>query len=70
MTTNWKNIFITYDKRLSSLIYKELLKATIREFPGGLAVRILGFHCHGWGSIPDRGTEIPQATWCSQKLTK
>ena len=29
------------------------------EFPGGLVVRILGFHCHGPGSIPGQGTEIP-----------
>ena len=28
-----------------------------REFPGGLMVRILGFHCQG--SIPCQGTEIP-----------
>ena len=23
-------------------------------------VRILGFHCHGLGSVPDRGSEILQ----------
>ena len=28
-----------------------------REFPGGLMVSILGFHCQG--SIPCQGTEIP-----------
>ena len=28
------------------------------EFPGGLVVRILGFHCCGPGSVPGRGTEI------------
>ena len=37
------------------------------EFPGGLVVRILGFHCCGLGSIPGRGTEIPQATCHGQK---
>ena len=31
-----------------------------REFPGGLVVRIWCFHCWGPGSIPGRGTEIPQ----------
>ena len=30
-------------------------------------VRILGFHCHGPGSTPSQGTEIPQATQCGQK---
>ena len=38
-----------------------------REFPGGLVVRILGFHCRGLGSVPGWGTEIPQATQHSQK---
>ena len=37
------------------------------EFPGGLVVRIPGFHCHGPGSIPGQGTEIPQPTRHSQK---
>ena len=26
--------------------------------PGGLIVRILGFHCHGPGSVPGQETEI------------
>ena len=42
-------------------------KKIYREFPGGLAVRIPGFHCHGPGSIPGRGTEIQQAMQHSQK---
>lgn len=29
-----------------------------REFPGGLMVRILSFHCCGLSSIPSWGTEI------------
>ena len=41
-----------------------------REFPGGLVVRIPGFHCHGPGSVPVWETEIPQATWQSQKKKK
>ena len=40
------------------------------EFPGGLVVRIPGFHCHGLGSIPGWGTEIPQDMWCGQKKKK
>ena len=28
----------------------------------GLVIRIPSFHCHGLGSIPGQGTEIPQAT--------
>ena len=37
-----------------------------REFPGGLGVvRIPG--CHGPGSIPGWGTEMPQATWQKKK---
>ena len=38
-----------------------------RDFPGGLVVRILGFHCYGPVSVPGQGTELLQATWCSQK---
>ena len=30
-------------------------------------VRTQCFHCHGQGSIPGRGTKIPQATWHGQK---
>ena len=40
------------------------------EFLGGLVVRIWCFHCRGPGSIPDRGTEIPQAMLRSQKEKK
>ena len=39
-------------------------------FPGGLVVRIWCFHCRGPGLIPDRGTEILQATRHSQKKKK
>ena len=41
-----------------------------REFPGGLQVKIPGFHCRGPGSIPGWGIEIPQATWHGQKTNK
>ena len=42
----------------------------MREFPGGLVVRILGFHCCGLGSIPSWETEIPQAMQLGQKKKK
>ena len=45
-------------------------KGRLREFPSGLVVRILGFHCCGPGSIPGRGTKILQALWCGQKKKK
>ena len=46
------------------------IKIYLWEFPGGLMVRILGFHCHGPGSIPGWETEIPQAMQCSHKKKK
>ena len=38
--------------------------------PDGLVVRILGVHCHGLGSVPGGGTEIPQALCCAQNKKK
>ena len=38
----------------------------IRESPGGLVVRVLGFHCRGPGSIPGLGSEMLQAPWHGQ----
>ena len=35
---------------------------------GGPVVKILGFHCHGPGSVPVWGTETLQAAEHSQKL--
>ena len=46
------------------------LKVKSREF---LAVQWLGLcalTAEGPGSIPGRGTKIPQAVWCSQKKKK
>ena len=43
---------------------------TLWEFPGGPVVRILGFYFHGLSLIPGQGTEILQASWCSQKKKK
>ena len=34
----------------------------LKEFPGGLVVKILGFHCCGLGSTHGQGPEILQAT--------
>ena len=48
-------------------LFKELLT---QGFPGGLVVRMPGFHCLGPGSIAGWGTEIPQAARCSQKKTR
>ena len=42
----------------------------ICEFPGGLVVRIPGFHCCGQGSVPGQGTEILQGSRCNQKFFK
>ena len=46
------------------------LKHYLWEFPGGLMVRIPGFHCHGSSSVSGQGTEIPQAAWHDQKKKK
>ena len=44
-------------------------RTNLGELPGGLAVRILGFHCHEPGSIPG-GDKFMQAVWCNQKNTQ
>ena len=33
-------------------------------------VRALSVHCKGTGSVPDQGTNIPQATWYGFKKKK
>ena len=50
---------------MESVLLRELSKMELGEFPGGLVVRIPGFHCRGPGSILGQRTEIPQATQCS-----
>ena len=45
------------------------MKCFTWDFPGGLVVKILGFHYQVSGSIPCQGTEIPQAPW-SRKTKK
>ena len=49
-----------------TLWVRYFLKTSHDEIPGGLIVRIQGFQCHGLGSIPGRGSEIPKATWPKQ----
>ena len=44
---------------LSNLCFNNLS----REFPGGLMVRILSFHCCGLSSTPSWGTEILLVIW-------
>ena len=60
-----KRVIIRNNTELSPRYIK--LKTSCREFPVGLVVRILGFHCHGLGSIFEQGTEILQAAQCGQK---
>ena len=38
------------------------------EFPGDPVVRTQRSHCWGPGSIPGRGTKIPQAAWHGQEI--
>ena len=40
------------------------------EFPGGLVVRIPGFHCHDLGSVPNQGTEILKIMLINQEEKK
>ena len=44
------------------------LEGPLGDLPSGPVVKTLGFQCKGCGSIPGWGTEIPYATWCSQKM--
>ena len=60
---SWMDIEIVIPSEISQ-IEKD------REFFGALVLRILGFHCCGPSSIPGRGTEMPQVTWCGQNKNK
>ena len=68
----WKNSKqIQLEKCIIKNVIKTLtLKGICGEFPGGLVVRILGFHCWGPGSTFSRGTEIPQAVQRDKKKKK
>ena len=50
--------------------WKLLIEKVDGEFPGGLVVRTLRFHCRGQGSVPGRGTKILQAARHGQKKSK
>ena len=52
-------------QRMKNKPLPRIRKSAPREFPGGLVVRIQGFHCHGPGSISGRGTESHKP--CGQK---
>lgn len=45
-------------------------KLKVWDFPGGLVIRIQGFHCHGPGSAPGKGIEILQVAGCSKRKKK
>ena len=47
-----------------------LIIPCLKEFSGGLVVKIPGFHCHGPYSIPGQGTEFPKAAWYGQQSNK
>lgn len=49
---------------------RRALERSIKEFPEGLVVRLLGFQCCGQGLVPGWGAEIPQAAWHGQKKKK
>lgn len=46
------------------------IKKYLKEFPGGLIVRIPGFHSCGPGSIPAQETEIPHSVHPPKKRRK
>ena len=56
------------ERKRSKLQARGSRVATRGEFPCGPMVRTyLGLSLQWLGSIPDWGTKIPQAKWCSQK---
>ena len=46
--------------------YLVIQNSTLQEFPGGPVVMARQLHCQRLGSIPGRGSRIPQAVWCSR----
>ena len=67
MLFNWFVAIISQCICVSKHQVVRFKRIQLGEFPGGLVVRIWHFHCRGWGSIPGRGTEIPQAARYSPK---
>ena len=43
------------------------MNSAFKGLPGGLVFKNLPSSAEGVGSIPDWGTRIPHAMWCSQK---
>lgn len=60
-------------KKINTFLDKQFLttrrkEKEERDFPGYPVVKTPGFQLQGGaGLIPDRGTEMPHAVWCSQK---
>lgn len=48
-------------------LQNDFLSTQMTVFPGSLGVKILGFHCHGQGSIPRQGLRSPKL--CSSQTT-
>ena len=58
-----------FDLKFKMQEFNLWLKCVVQGvFLGGPVVRVWHFHCRGLGSIPCRGTKIPQAAWCGQKI--
>ena len=49
-------------------LQNDFLSIQMTVFPGSLGVKVLGFHCHGQGSIPGQGLR-PQKLCSSQTTT-
>ena len=58
----------TYKKYLGSQSHRN--RKYNGDFSIGPVVKTLHFHCRGAGSMPGRGTKIPHALRCSQKVKK
>ena len=56
-------------KQVTHIFFPVHVRVMLRECPGSLVVRILGFHCRGPGSILGQRTEIPQACSTAKKGT-
>ena len=60
-----KIYFIRIFKDTLNKIFKKEVKQ--KDIPGGLVVKTQHFHCWGPGSIPGRGTKVPEALLHGQK---
>ena len=62
-----KDLIIIQLSMVESYRSKHLLKTPLLGIPCSSVVRTQCFHCQSLGSVPGRGTRIPQAAWHSQK---